>query len=411
MGISGFPGLHSGLGPVPGAGRGLPRVLCRGRGRARRLHGGRAAARSTAGTTWPGCSSAARRERPKGSATAWTWWCATTSSRRPSRGGDDRPGGAAGRRAGRCDAGERRRGHGAAWRLRARKTWRTLEPLHGMIYFVPEAAEAYAALGVTGRAGYFASRAAPMGAVAAEVVVSTFFNFNPDLVRRRAPRSMASRRRPAALVAARLDAVDAAWRRLLGDAGAGRPAEMRRAADLARACSRGGGGGGRRDAPGGGARRRSPGQTSHICMLWHAQSILREFRGDGHVAQLVVHGLSGLEALVTHAAAGDVPARRAAPDSGLVRDAWEQRGACAARAGLARAGVTDSGSPSGAPPSGRRSRKGPTRWRPRPTRCWATTGARSCAPWPGPGARFSSVHSCRPARELRMARAVRRGWA
>jgi hypothetical protein len=44
-------------------------------------------------------------------------------------------------------------------------------------------------------------------------------------------------------------------------------------------------------------------------VLWHAQSVLREFRGDGHVALLVVHGLTGVEALVTHAAAGDVPAR------------------------------------------------------------------------------------------------------
>ena len=46
--------------------------------------------------------------------------------------------------------------------LLARKTWRTLEPLHGMIYFVPEAVEAYARLGIEGRNGYFASRAAPM---------------------------------------------------------------------------------------------------------------------------------------------------------------------------------------------------------------------------------------------------------
>ena len=36
--------------------------------------------------------------------------------------------------------------------LRARKTWRTLEPLHGMVYFVPEAAEAYGRLGISGRA-------------------------------------------------------------------------------------------------------------------------------------------------------------------------------------------------------------------------------------------------------------------
>ena len=66
----------------------------------------------------------------------------------------------------------------------ARKTWRTLEPVHGAIYFVPEAREEYAAIGLDDRMrGYFASRAAPMGAVPASVVIATFFNFDPDLVR------------------------------------------------------------------------------------------------------------------------------------------------------------------------------------------------------------------------------------
>src|SRR6059058_5438855 len=71
----------------------------------------------------------------------------------------------------------------------ARKTWRTLEPLHGLIYFAPEAEERYAALGIGGRAGYFASRAAAMGPVPADVVIATFFNFNPDLVRAAIPAS------------------------------------------------------------------------------------------------------------------------------------------------------------------------------------------------------------------------------
>ena len=66
--------------------------------------------------------------------------------------------------------------------LMARKMWRTLEPYHGMIYFVPEAPAAYAKLGVTGLDGYFASRSAPMGAVPAEVVVASFFNFDPTVV-------------------------------------------------------------------------------------------------------------------------------------------------------------------------------------------------------------------------------------
>ena len=65
----------------------------------------------------------------------------------------------------------------------ARKMWRTLEPYHGMVYFAPEATAAYEALGVMGFDGYFASRAAPMGAVPAEVVIATFFNFDHDTVR------------------------------------------------------------------------------------------------------------------------------------------------------------------------------------------------------------------------------------
>ena len=67
----------------------------------------------------------------------------------------------------------------------ARKTWRTLEPIHGAIYFAAEARDEYAALGIDDRmTGYFASRSAPMGAVSAEVVIATFFNFDRDLVRR-----------------------------------------------------------------------------------------------------------------------------------------------------------------------------------------------------------------------------------
>ena len=66
----------------------------------------------------------------------------------------------------------------------ARKTWRTAEPIHGFIYFLPEASEAYDALGAIGpRTGYFASRVAAMGEVPTDVVISTFYNFNPTLVR------------------------------------------------------------------------------------------------------------------------------------------------------------------------------------------------------------------------------------
>ena len=211
-------------------------------------------------------------------------------------------------------------GGGAAGALRARKTWRTLEPLHGMVYFVPEAAEAYGRLGITGRAGYFASRSAPMGAVTADVVVSTFFNFNPALVHAAIPGSweVAS---PPALVAARFDAVDAAFRRLLGDPVLASE-EMRRAAELARAAAEVAG----RQAEGrplAAAHADLAWPSAPHLVLWHAQSILREYRGDGHIAQLVVRGLSGTEALVTHAAAGDVPAHLLRSTRGWSREAWD----------------------------------------------------------------------------------------
>jgi hypothetical protein len=204
---------------------------------------------------------------------------------------------------------------------RARKTWRTLEPLHGMIYFVPEAAEAYSRLGITGRDGYFASRAAPMGAVSADVVVATFYNFNPDLVHAAIPRSW-ELATPAQLLSARFAAVDAATRRILGDAVIG-SADMRRAATLARvaaeaAAERVEG----RPLAAGHADVEWP-EEPHL-VLWHAQSILREFRGDGHIAQLVVHGLSGLEALVTHAAADDVPASVLRTTRAWSDEAWQQ---------------------------------------------------------------------------------------
>jgi hypothetical protein len=57
--------------------------------------------------------------------------------------------------------------------------------------------------------------------------------------------------------------------------------------------------------------------------LWHAITLLREYRGDGHIAALVSEDLDGCEALVTHGAAGEIPhsalqASRAWPD-----DEWD----------------------------------------------------------------------------------------
>ena len=185
----------------------------------------------------------------------------------------------------------------------ARRTWRTAEPIHGMIYFSPEAAAAYESLGLTGRMGYFASRAAPMGAVPAEVVIATFYNFRPQLVRDAIPEAW-TRSTPTAILEARVDSADHALRRSVPDAIGS--ADLSEAATLARraaevACDHLDG----RPLFAGHASLPWP-DESHL-VLWHAQSLLREFRGDGHIAALLAAGLSGLEAAITHVATGEVP--------------------------------------------------------------------------------------------------------
>ena len=190
--------------------------------------------------------------------------------------------------------------------LLARKTWRTAEPLHAFIYFVPEADEQYEAAGLEpGRMGYFASRGAALGPVPAEVIIATFFNFWPGLVRPVIPKAweLAS---PGRILDARTAAADGALRRALGDE-ACTSAEMvelgtllRRAAEAAAGQPEG------RPLFAAHAALEWP-DVPHL-VVWWAETLLREFRGDGHLAALVAEGVSAPEALVVHGASGEVPA-------------------------------------------------------------------------------------------------------
>lgn len=215
----------------------------------------------------------------------------------------------------------------------ARKTWRTAEPIHGFIYFLPEASRAYESLGTIGpRTGYFASRSAAMGAVPAEVVVSTFYNFNPALVHE-AMSPAWSVAPPEKWVETRLAAVDAGLRRAWN--GTVDTPEIVELAGLLRiaaehACESPEG----RPLFAGHASLRWPDEP-HLA-LWHAQTLLREFRGDGHIAALVAEGLSGAEALVTHAASGDVAATVLASSRAWPEDEWN-----AAVAGLVSRGLVN----------------------------------------------------------------------
>jgi hypothetical protein len=218
-----------------------------------------------------------------------------------------------------------------------RLAWRVTEPLHAMVYFVPEAEERFAAIGLGGGAGYFCSRAAPLGTVGPGPVTAMFYNFNPALIARMLPASW-QLATPAQALAARLEGAGAALVRGLGkDVVEGlevaEAAQLaRRAAESATAWPDG--------RPLYAATAELPWPQEPHLVLWHAQTLLREFRGDGHVAALLTAGLSGLESMILYIAAGEADGRFLRRSRGWSRDTW-----AAAVDGLRRRGLIEGEEP------------------------------------------------------------------
>jgi hypothetical protein len=180
--------------------------------------------------------------------------------------------------------------------------WQVCEPFHAVTYFGPELRAATDALGLRGGwMSYFACRAAPLGAVSVGVVTATFYNFHPSMVARAIPEAWAIAS-PAAVLDARTAGVDGALRRILGDAVSS--AELRRAAELAAEAADAADCSGRPLALANHLLARA--SEPHLG-LWQAVTVLREHRGDGHVAALVTAGLSPVEAHVTMTAAKGLP--------------------------------------------------------------------------------------------------------
>lgn len=187
-----------------------------------------------------------------------------------------------------------------------RRCHNPLNALQSAMYFSPEFDAEMEALGLPkgpgayfSAAGYFGARSAAMGAVGPGTVTATFFNFAHALVARHVP-SVWAVATPDQLLAARLRAVDKLLRRLLGDAAVA-SAETAEAAGLARRAAEGCDRAGR---PLGAAELDQPVAREPHVALWQAATVLREHRGDGHIALLTHAGMDGLEALVSHTASG-----------------------------------------------------------------------------------------------------------
>lgn len=224
-----------------------------------------------------------------------------------------------------------------------RRCHNALNPMHSAVYFSPDLGKEFGEIGITAPAAvYFAGRSAALGAVGPGTVTATFYNFSHELVAAHLPAvwDIAS---PEAVLAARLRAADSTLRRLLGEEVIA-SSELAEAAQLALR------------ATAGCTRHARPLYAAHADLpvpeqphlaYWHAATLLREHRGDAHLAALLAAGLDPVEALVSHTATGKGMAPRwTLATRGWHRSDWEdasarlrERGLLTAEGGLTEAGV------------------------------------------------------------------------
>ncbi|WP_433306150.1 SCO6745 family protein [Actinoplanes sp. CA-030573] len=245
-----------------------------------------------------------------------------------------------------------------------RRLWSLFEPLHAVTYFTPQSAAAFEAAGLTGYwRRYFAGRAAPLGPVGPGPVTAAFFGFAPAMVSRAFP-SVWSRISPAAASAAREAGAVAALSALLREPQSPEAAPPSSRADvltspadaplsradapispadapispadapispaglpIAEAAEALGAAARLIDTPGrvlAAAYADLPWPNEPVARLWHAATLLREHRGDGHVAALLTAGVDGCESLVWRAAVDGGGLREVTqPARGWTDDEWQ----------------------------------------------------------------------------------------
>ncbi|MFF8771800.1 hypothetical protein [Kitasatospora sp. NPDC015120] len=198
----------------------------------------------------------------------------------------------------------------------ARALWWLFEPVHAVTYFTPEGVGAFEAVGLRGAArSYFAGRAAPLGAVDATPVIAAFFNFAPAPIERALPATW-KLADPETALAARAAGASAALQRLLEHVD---PALIELATDLLEDAVT------RLDCAGrvlASANAALPRPSDLHGRLWQAATVMREHRGDGHIAALVSAGLDGCEALVVRCAL-DVRREALQPFRGWTDEEWD----------------------------------------------------------------------------------------
>jgi hypothetical protein len=214
--------------------------------------------------------------------------------------------------------------HATARRLRD-----LVEPIAAGVYFAPEAQSRYEALGLNYFEGYFCSRSAPLGAAPWRLVSATFAAFKPAIVERAVTGGWA-KTTPDALLQARLDGARDQIVRMAG----GPTDDIARAADLLLELTDG------LDMSGralfsGLAGLPVPGADDPVGRLWRAADLVREHRGDGHIAAWIGHVDSTEVTVLTELWWG------IEPGSYVWTRGWDGDDVAAARARLTERGLLD----------------------------------------------------------------------
>ena len=171
---------------------------------------------------------------------------------------------------------------------RTRDLRNVCEPIGANVYFAPEAHQRYTALGLNYASGYFCSRGASLGRPSGLVVAAAFGVFSPAVVVP-AVEDGWSKTDPETILQARREGAVASLHRLLGEPDESqiqRAVELlQRAFDVAEHAGH----------PLYAGLRSLPFPDEPLARLWRCCDMLREHRGDSHIAVWTRAGLRPIE--------------------------------------------------------------------------------------------------------------------
>jgi hypothetical protein len=217
----------------------------------------------------------------------------------------------------------------STWRSPARQLRDAIEPVAAICFWSRLAYDQYARLGLDFLTGYVWSRSSVLGEPEGTVVASSFGVFEPGLIANLYDAARKACGLAEVRAAKETGAVES-LRTVLGE-----PTGLAEAVDLLR---RGVAAADPTGRPMHAGLTALPWPTHPLGQLWHACTILREHRGDGHLAVCVAAGLDGLAAnLLTELAVGWDPLAYTATRG------WSPEAMTAGLAGLAARGLAADG--------------------------------------------------------------------